>query len=84
MYTWTDDTAAPDTQYFYWLEDVNFAGGTSMHGPIPVMCSAPTAVTFGNLDAGSTSTGVLSGWLVALLLGALLAGFVAVRRMRTN
>ena len=84
MYTWSDDTAAPDSEYFYWLEDVDFAGATAMHGPISVMCSAPTAVTFSNLDAGSTATSVLSGWMVALLLGMMLAAFVAVKRMRTN
>ena len=84
MYTWPDDTAQPDTMYYYWLEDVDFAGATAMHGPISAMCSAPTAVTFSNLDAGSTSAGVLSGWMVALALGVMLAGFVAVRRMRTT
>ena len=28
MYTWSDDTAEPDIEYFYWLEDVDFAGAT--------------------------------------------------------
>ena len=83
-YIWTDDTAAPDTEYFYWVEDVSFSGATSMHGPITAMCSAPTAVTLSGLDASAPVNTAISGWLVALLLGAMLAGFVAVRRMRTN
>ncbi|MEZ4770750.1 MAG: hypothetical protein R2844_20315 [Caldilineales bacterium] len=84
MYTWTDDTAQPETEYFYWLEDVDFNGATSMHGPVSAICSAPTAVTLSDLNADSPVAPTISGWLVALALGLLLAGFVAVRRMRTN
>ncbi|MCB0254569.1 MAG: hypothetical protein KDI55_12675, partial [Anaerolineae bacterium] len=84
MYTWTDTTAQPETEYFYWLEDVDFNGGTNMHGPISVMCSAPTAVTLSDLNADSPTVSTLSGWMIALALAALLVGLIAVRRMRTN
>lgn len=84
MYTWTDDTAAPGSEYFYWLEDVVFAGATSMHGPISAICSAPTAVTLSDLNADNSVDAAFSGWMIALALGAMLASFVAVRRMRTN
>jgi len=33
-YEWLDVTAALDTVYFYWLEDVDVYGITTRHGPV--------------------------------------------------
>jgi hypothetical protein len=33
-YTWLDDSVTPATTYFYWLEEVDSAGGTTLHGPV--------------------------------------------------
>ncbi|QLQ06910.1 MAG: Ig-like domain-containing protein [Anaerolineae bacterium] len=36
-YTWTDQAdLTPGATYYYWLEDVNLAGATALHGPISV------------------------------------------------
>ncbi len=33
-YRYVDTTAAPGRTYWYWLEDVNTAGGHTLHGPV--------------------------------------------------
>ena len=83
-YQFDDLDVTPGQTYWYTLEDVALAGGTALHGPVSATVLTPTAVTLGSLDASSPSGGLLSGWLVALVLGMMLAGFVAVRRMHTN
>ena len=52
FYSWHDTTALPDTPYYYWLEDVSLAGVATLHGPVDVMCAAPTAVEVLDLTAG--------------------------------
>ena len=34
VYTWRDINAHPGVSYFYWLEDVDLHGATSLHGPV--------------------------------------------------
>ena len=33
-YDWLDETAAPRTVFYYWLEAVDIQGGTTLHGPV--------------------------------------------------
>jgi hypothetical protein len=33
VYTWVDESIALDTTYYYWLEDVDIYGETTLHGP---------------------------------------------------
>jgi glycosidase len=35
VYTWRDRNAQPGVTYYYWLEDVDLHGATSLHGPVP-------------------------------------------------
>lgn len=73
-YQFDDLDVTPGQTYWYTLEDVALAGGTALHGPVSATVLTPTAVTLGSLDASSPSGGLLSGWLVALVLGMMLAG----------
>jgi hypothetical protein len=34
-YTWSDRTAEAGISYYYWLEDVDIQGQTTLHGPVP-------------------------------------------------
>lgn len=79
-----DLDVTPGQTYWYTLEDVDLSGGTALHGPVSATVLTPTAVTLSGLDASAPVNTAISGWLVALLLSAMLVGFVAVRRMRTN
>lgn len=55
LYTWDDQTdfAAGQT-YWYWLQDMDVNGHTTLHGPISVVYTAPTAVRV--VQVGSTSS----------------------------
>ena len=46
VYTWEDRAdLVPGTTYFYWVEDVDIYGVATMHGPVSVDYTVPTAVT---------------------------------------
>ncbi len=80
-YTWTDTTVEPGATYWYWLEDVSLAGGTTLHGPVSVTVGEPTAVGLVGLSAAGGPVSALPGWAVVAALGlALLAGLGAGRR----
>jgi hypothetical protein len=78
VYTWTDQAdLAPGATYYYWLEDVDLNGATTMHGPVSVDYVGPTAVTLGGLQAGSAGSAwpmLLAGALLALLAPLAAAG----------
>jgi hypothetical protein len=81
VYTWEDHAGLQaGTTYFYWVEDVDGNGATTMHGPVSVDFTVPTAVTLGDLNASPAAASALpvAGVLLALL--AQLAGVWAVRR----
>ncbi|MFN2166846.1 MAG: GEVED domain-containing protein, partial [Anaerolineae bacterium] len=82
VYTWDDyDGLVPGTTYYYWLEDVDVYGATTMHGPVSEDFAGPTAVTLGEMRAGSGTAGPpLAAAMLAPLLA--LAGVLAVRRWR--
>jgi hypothetical protein len=46
--------SVPGTTYFYWLEDVPFAGAPTRHEPVSVTYIAPTAVGLGSFGGSST------------------------------
>ena len=72
----------PGMAYFYWVEDVNIYGVATMHGPVSVDYTVPTAVTLSGIQASPAAGPALplAGTLLALL--APLAGALAVRRRR--
>lgn len=78
-YTFTDGQVAPGQTWYYWLEDVDLGGATSLHGPVSATLQAPTAVTVAALQAQAATPAVTPwGALVASLLAA--AGALAARR----
>ncbi len=81
-YSYADLNVEPGQTYWYWLEDVDLSGATTLHGPVSVVYDAPTAVTLSAVQAERTDAAALSVALVllALLAGLLLAGGHAARR----
>jgi hypothetical protein len=57
LYTWTNRAdLAPGTTYYYWLEDVDTSGATTLHGPVSATVQAPTAVTLASISASGLAT----------------------------
>lgn len=56
-YEWEDGTVSTPATYYYWLETVDLAGGTNMHGPVSAdFPASPTAVTVSTFNAMPTAT----------------------------
>ncbi len=66
--------------HWYWLEDIDLGGATTLHGPVSATVSVPTAVTLGGFEAAAGSAPSFAG----LALGAVLAvaGGLILRRRR--
>ena len=80
-YSFEDDQVTPGQTMFYWLEDIDLSGATTLHGPVSATIQAPTAVTVTTLDAqtsGPAGNAAAWGVLIAGLIGV--AGAVGVRR----
>jgi hypothetical protein len=79
VYTWEDraDLVAGQT-YYYWLEDLDVSGATTLHGPVSALFGAPTAVTLGGLSAESAPAG--PGWWWVALAAWALGGLWLLRR----
>lgn len=65
-YEWIDNDVMSG-QTYYWLEDIDLNGTTTLHGPISATVNAPTAVTISGLNSSSQSAG---GWLARLITAA--------------
>jgi len=81
-YSYLDTTVQAGETYWYWLEDVDTYGVTTMHGPVSITVGAPTAVRLAQLDASSGPVTPASR-LLALLTGLLAlsaAGWTMRRR----
>jgi len=79
-YSYEDTEVSAGQTWYYWLEDVDLNGATSLHGPVSATLQAPTAVTLDALQAQAASPGSVTSWgaLVAALIAA--AGVLGVRR----
>jgi subtilisin family serine protease len=44
-YSLLDQNVQPNTTYYYWLEDVNLQGVTTLHGPVTVTTKAGASIT---------------------------------------
>lgn len=53
-YEWADDEVAPTITYYYWLEDLDMQGNTTLHGPVSGTFGAPTAVETSDLQVNNT------------------------------
>jgi hypothetical protein len=68
-YEWIDNDVIPGQTYWYWLEDIDLNGITTLHGPASATVETPTAVTMSELSAGNQSIYVWPGWLDILIKG---------------
>jgi hypothetical protein len=70
-YSYADTTVEAGQTYWYWLEDVDLAGATTLYGPDSATVQAPTAVTLTSVSASPAAAPALP-WL-PLAAGACLA-----------
>jgi hypothetical protein len=88
-YSFQDANVVAGQTYWYWLEDVDLNGATTLHGPVSVVYQAPTAVTLAAMQAGGghqqAPLGLLA-WLAPMLLiaASALAGICALRRAQAG
>ncbi|HSN78223.1 MAG TPA: CARDB domain-containing protein [Anaerolineae bacterium] len=75
-YTYQDTAVQVGQTYWYWLEDVDLSGATTLHGPVSATVQAPTVITLVGLHAlpasGAAPPAGASA-AVALLTGLALA-----------
>lgn len=82
VYQWADSHVTAGATYYYWLEDVDLSGATTLHGPVSVTFERPTAVALtGFAVAGSSSALPASASLIAGL--ALAAAWIR-RQLRQD
>ena len=77
VYTWLDEAdLLAGMTYYYWLQDVDIYGATTLHGPVSVDYGGPTAVTLSDVSASpAAGAGALPTlWIVAGAGAALGAG----------
>jgi hypothetical protein len=70
LYTYLDESVTDGTTYFYWLEDVDLYGATTLHGPVSATMTQPTALTTAALAV--TGAEAFFPLLLATVLGALI------------
>ena len=71
FYSYRDNAVTAGETYWYWLEDVDLSGATTIHGPVSVVFTAPTAVTLSGLEAAADQPAVVVWpWLMALMAAA--------------
>ncbi len=81
FYTWQDRADLQSGQtYWYWLEDLDINGATTLHGPVSALYLAPTAVTLNSVSASPVSAAALP-WLWTAAAAGLALG-VSRRRRR--
>ena len=81
VYSYQDQAVTAGETYWYWLEDVDLSGVTTLHGPVSVVYTAPTAVTLSGLEAAADRPAVVAWpWLLALMAAALAVALAAWRR----
>ncbi len=80
-YTFEDAAVEAGQTYWYWLEDVDLNGATTLHGPVSATVQAPTAVTLSSVSASPAAGASALPWLL-LAAGAGLALGAARLRQR--
>jgi hypothetical protein len=79
-YSYEDAAVEAGQTYWYWLEDVDLSGATTLHGPVSATVSVPTAVTLAGFEAASGGAASFAG--LALAAGLAAAGGLFWRRRR--
>lgn len=83
FYSHQDYDVTAGQTYWYWLEDVDFAGIATLHGSVSVTYSAPTAVTLSGFETATDQPVVLAWpWLLAVIAAALALAVGNHRRSR--
>ena len=78
-YSFDDTQVTAGQTWYYWLEDVDLNGATTLHGPVTATLQAPTAVTVTAL--GAETAGSRCGLAAfGAALAAAIAGLVVGRR----
>ncbi len=80
FYSYEDVAVEVGQTYWYWLEDIDLSGATTLHGPVSATVQAPTAVTLGGLEAAAGGGASFVG--LALAAGLATAGGLFWRRRR--
>ncbi len=70
-YTYADHDVLPGNTTYYWLEDVEFGGASSLHGPVSATVLAPTAVKLNRLSAAAAPARRDAAALLVSLLGGM-------------
>ncbi|HSN77852.1 MAG TPA: hypothetical protein VL334_22480, partial [Anaerolineae bacterium] len=84
-YEWLDTEVEIGQTYWYWLEDIDLSGQTTLHGPVSVALLTPTAVSLTNLHADSTSgMPAASLGLAAILAIAVVGAALGMERRLTR
>lgn len=66
-YEWLDSNVVSGQTYYYWLESIDLAGATTMHGPVSATYGAPTAVDLAAFTAQPMDNSALLPLLLILL-----------------
>lgn len=81
VYTWEDRAdLVGDTTYYYWLEDLDVNGATTMHGPVSAVYAGPTAVTLSGVSASPAAGAAALPWLWVVVSAG--GAFLGVSRLR--
>lgn len=83
-YSYPDYAVTAGEAYWYWLEDVDFNGVTTMHGPVSVVFVSSTAVTLSGLEAAADQPAPVWPWLLAVMAVALAAALAIGRRRSSS
>lgn len=79
-YRYDDTDVEVGQTYWYWLEDIDQNGATTLHGPVSATVNAPTAVGLTSLDASTAAAPAFS----LVLLGLVGVTILAVWRRKRN
>jgi hypothetical protein len=79
-YSYVDAAVEAGRTYWYWLEAVDLAGATTLHGPVSATMQTPTAVTVAGFEAAAGSTKPVAGLVLAVGLAAAAGGLIWRRR----
>ena len=78
VYTWLDVEVEAGQTTFYWLEDMDLSGATTLHGPVSATYLGPTAVALISFAASQPKPAQTPGASAAAMpLALLVAGLVA-------
>lgn len=82
-YQWLDTDVVAGETYYYWLEAIDLAGHTSLHGPVSVTFQSPTAVGLTSFAGTNRHNQASHGWLIGLAVMMAMSGGWLLRRRRS-